>query len=87
MPLIVILNFCFKFFFILRNFTKTIEADDSSQNQNLMVKQDQTHKELITLALIKCSLLKRKKSLLYPGKKPVKKGRSVTRSRNTVIKV
>lgn len=35
-----------------------------------------------------CSVLKRKKkNLLYPGKKPVKMGRSVTDSQNTVIKV
>lgn len=74
--------------FILTMSTKTVEADDSSQNQNFRVKQDQARKELIVLALIKCSLLKKKKkkSLLYPGKKPVKKGRSVTDSQNTVIK-
>lgn len=40
---------------------KTVGTDDSSQNQSLMVQQDQTHKELITLALIKCSLKKKKK--------------------------
>lgn len=54
------INFCSKLF-LLRISTKRTEADDFSQNQNLLVKRDQTHKELITLALIKCSCLKRKK--------------------------
>ena len=60
----------------LRISIKTIEADDSSQNQNLMVKWDQTHKELITLALIKCSLFKRKKK-----KKKIKPAFILARSR------